>query len=194
MTTHLTLFPHQAEGVKWMLNRERANTGPKGGFLCDEMGVGKTAQVISTISENPKMNTLIIVPKSIIGQWEKEIHRFAPHVSVYVYDGPNRFKDIENFKNHRVTISSYGLLTENDPILLNVEWGRVVLDEGHEIRNRRSKRSKAACALKSDIKWVITGTPIFNKIDDFVSLSAFVGFSQLEVQCEYDTIKNGYIL
>ena len=194
MTTHLTLFPHQVEGVKWMLARERANSGPKGGFLCDEMGVGKTAQVISTISENLKMNTLIIVPKSIIGQWEKEIHRFAPHVSVYVYDGPDRFKDIENFKNHRVTISSYGLLTEKDPILLNVEWGRVVLDEGHEIRNRRAKRSKAACALKSDIKWVITGTPIFNKIDDFVSLSAFVGFSRLEVQCEYDTIKNGYIL
>ena len=194
MTTHLTLFPHQVEGVKWMLARERANTGPKGGFLCDEMGVGKTAQVISTISENFMKNTLIIVPKSIVGQWKNEIHRFAPHLSVYVYDGPDRFKDPENFTKHDVTVSSYGLLTEQDPILLRVAWGRVVLDEAHEIRNRRSKRSKAACALKSEIKWAITGTPIFNKIDDFVSLSAFVGFSQLEIQREYDSIKNGYIL
>lgn len=85
--------PYQKEGVQWMLSMENQTDGPKGGFLCDEMGLGKTIQTISTILGNPQKNTLIIVPKSIVMQWKEEINKFAPSLSVFVYDGPDRTKN-----------------------------------------------------------------------------------------------------
>jgi SNF2 family DNA or RNA helicase len=99
--------PYQREGVLWMLTMEGQKSGPKGGFLCDEMGLGKTVQLVSTMLGNPKPRTLIIVPKSIITQWVEEIHRFAPNLTVSVFDGPERKID----RNVDVTIAPYTLLT-----------------------------------------------------------------------------------
>ena len=82
--------PYQREGVLWMLTMENQTSGPKGGFLCDEMGLGKTVQLVSTILGNRMPRTLIIVPKSIITQWVQEINRFAPTLTVGVFDGPDR--------------------------------------------------------------------------------------------------------
>src|SRR5210317_200217 len=98
--------PYQREGVLWMLTMENQTSGPKGGFLCDEMGLGKTVQMVSTMLGNPKPRTLIIVPKSIITQWVEEITRFAPKLTISVFDGPERkIEDVD------VTIAPYTLLT-----------------------------------------------------------------------------------
>ena len=80
-------IPYQRDGVQWMLKQENRVNGPKGGFLCDEMGLGKTVQLITTMLGNPKQRTLLIVPKSIIAQWVQEIKRFAPSLTVQVFDG-----------------------------------------------------------------------------------------------------------
>jgi SNF2 family DNA or RNA helicase len=83
--------PYQREGVLWMLTMENQTSGPvKGGILADEMGLGKSAQLIATMLGNPKRRTLIVVPKSIITQWANEIKKFAPQLSVGVFDGPKR--------------------------------------------------------------------------------------------------------
>ena len=79
------LYQHQKKGVSWLLSMENLDRGPKGGFLCDEMGLGKSIQIISTILGNVKKNTLIVVPKSIVTQWEKEIAKFAPSLNVFKY-------------------------------------------------------------------------------------------------------------
>ena len=188
--------PYQREGVLWMLNMEDQKSGPKGGFLCDEMGLGKTVQLVSTMLGNPKPRTLIIVPKSIIMQWKDEINKFAPNLKVHVYDGSNRtLRD-----DAHVTIAPYTVTTvkgfENggETPLHRVHWNRVILDEAHEIRNKQSKTFKSVCRLMTDIKWIVTGTPVFNSMEDFVSLCTFLGLPRTFVQGRTRDIKDIYIL
>ena len=183
--------PYQREGVEWMLGMENQRDGPKGGFLCDEMGLGKTVQLLATILGNPKPRTLIVVPKSIITQWRDEIIKFAPKMSINIYDGPDR-----RIKEADVTLAPYTLLTtkEGTTPLHMVQWDRVILDEAHEIRNKTSKLFKSVCRLKTDIKWIVTGTPVFNSMEDFVSLCTFLGLSKVVVQGMTNKIKDIYIL
>ena len=196
-------IPYQRDGVQWMLGMENQASGPKGGFLCDEMGLGKTVQLISTILGNPKQRTLIVVPKSIITQWVEEIRRFAPTLHVRVFDGPKRDLDYELLTSPgkcSVTIAPYTLLSVHGgdedarTPLHNCRWDRIILDEAHEIRNKRSKVFKNVCRLKTDIKWIVTGTPVFNSMEDFVSLCAFLGLSRNFVQGRSREIKDVYIL
>jgi len=182
--------PYQREGVLWMLTMENQTSGPKGGFLCDEMGLGKTVQLLATMLGNPKTRTLLVVPKSIITQWVEEIARFAPTLSVCVFDGPNRRYDAKN----DIVIAPYSLLSSNDVTLHMVQWNRVILDEAHEIRNKTSKLFKSVCQLKTQIKWIVTGTPVFNSMEDFVSLCTFLGLSKVVVQGMTNKIKDIYIL
>ena len=187
--------PYQREGVLWMLTMEKQASGPKGGFLCDEMGLGKTVQLVATMLGNPKPRTLIILPKSIITQWAEEINRFAPNFIINVYDGPER-----KMKEADVTLAPYTLLTtkgekENTRTPLHmVQWDRVILDEAHEIRNKKSKLFKSVCRLQTQIKWIVTGTPVFNSMEDFVSLCTFLGLSKIVVQGMTSKIKDIYIL
>ena len=190
----MELYPRQIEGVNWMLEREHSSLGPKGGFLCDEMGLGKTAQLVTVIKRNKTGPTLVVVPKSIVTQWKNEIHKFAPELSVFVYDGIKRTRDASEFQRHDVTVCPYSLLTEEDPLVHKIEWGRAILDEAHEIRNRRSKRFKSAMKIESTYRWVVTGTPVFNEVDDFVSLCAFIGIGRVDVQCNLETIREKFII
>ena len=182
--------PYQREGVLWMLTMENQTSGPKGGFLCDEMGLGKSAQLIATMLGNPQKSTLLVVPKSIITQWANEIKKFAPQLSVHLFDGPKRY-----LRDADVIITPYSLLstTENTQIHTH-EWGRVILDEAHEIRNKSSKLFKSVCRLRTSIKWIVTGTPVFNSMNDFVSLCAFLGIEKPLVQGMTNKIKDIYIL
>ena len=182
--------PYQREGVLWMLSQEQQASGPKGGFLCDEMGLGKSVQLIATMLGNPKTRTLLVVPKSIITQWVEEIARFAPSLSVCVFDGPNRRYDAKK----DIVIAPYSLLSSNDVTLHMVQWNRVILDEAHEIRNKTSKLFKSVCQLKTQIKWIVTGTPVFNSMEDFVSLCTFLGLSKTVVQGMTQKVKDIYIL
>ena len=183
--------PYQREGVLWMLTMENQTSGPKGGFLCDEMGLGKTVQLVSTMLGNPKPRTLIIVPKSIITQWVEEINRFAPSITINVFDGPGRKIDTVS----DVTIAPYTILSvETKTPLHMTTWDRVILDEAHEIRNKKSKLFKSVCRLQTQIKWIVTGTPVFNSMEDFVSLCTFLGLSKVVVQGMTNKIKDIYIL
>jgi SNF2 family DNA or RNA helicase len=182
--------PYQREGVLWMLTMEQQLSGPKGGFLCDEMGLGKSIQLIATMLGNPQKNTLIVVPKSIITQWVGEIKKFAPKMSVHVYDGPKRY-----LKEADVVIAPYSLLSTNEETPLHRKiWDRIILDEAHEIRNKKSKLFKSVCRVNATIKWIVTGTPVFNSMEDFVSLCAFLGIDKTLVQGMTNKIKDIYIL
>lgn len=185
------ITPYQHTGLKWLVERETDLVHP-GGFLCDEMGLGKTVQMLATMCVNPT-RTLIIVPKSIVSQWRDEIRRFTPHFTVNVFDGPKRM-----VTDADITIAPYSVLPTrvNQPIcpLLRVQWGRVVLDEGHEIRNRRSKTHIAACAIHARIRWIMTGTPIFNSMADFANLCGFLGHNRKDVQGMPGHFKEKYVI
>jgi len=187
--------PYQCDGVRWMLSMEGQESGVLGGMLMDDMGIGKTVQLVATILGNPKPRTLIIVPKSIITQWRDEINRFAPNLTINIFDGPDR-----RIKEADVTLAPYTLLTtkgggpDTKTALHMVQWDRVILDEAHEIRNKSSKLFKSVCRLKTEIKWIVTGTPVFNSMEDFVSLCLFLGFSKSSAQGMTKQIKDIYIL
>lgn len=188
------ISPYQHEGVRWLVDRELDRTKP-GGFLCDEMGLGKTVQLIATMLVNPKPKTLVVVPKSIVGQWCDEIARFAPSLTTCSFDGAKRALPavLPN-----VVVAPYSILAHRpgSPVcpLLAVKWDRVILDEGHEIRNRKSKVHIAARALEAPIRWVVTGTPVFNSMQDFVALCAWVGIPKEVVQGYTDIVRSRYVL
>ena len=190
------ISPYQHEGLKWLVAREMAPVN-SGGFLCDEMGLGKTVQLIATMLANPKPRTLIIVPKSIVGQWCAEVAKFAPSLKTHAFDGAKRHLPAEGSWPD-IVVAPYSVLGERKggtrcPLLV-IRWDRIILDEGHEIRNRKSKTHIAALALRAPIRGVVSGTPIFNSIRDFVALCAFVGIPRDLAQGYTDQIRETYVL
>lgn len=178
------LLPHQVTGVEWMLRRETSK--PSGGLLCDEMGLGKTIQMIYVMKRNPKHRTLIVVPKSLVKQWKSEFEKFDPSCTLCVYDGSKRVFD----PSCSVTVCPYSVIAD----LLGEEWDRVILDEGHEIRNSSSLVHKNCMKLKSRTRWILTGTPVFNNVRDFVSLCSFIRIERNRVLAYLDAIKAEYVL
>lgn len=191
------ISPYQHDGVKWMSAREIAPDYP-GGFLCDEMGLGKTVQIIATMLINPRPKTLIVVPKSIVGQWVSEIKRFAPSLSVYAFSGMNRKMPDNSNPFPEVIVAPYSVLpreTDEKPCpLTRVNWDRIILDEGHEIRNPKSKTYVICKILQANIRWILTGTPVFNSMRDFVTLCAFLGLPREYVQGYTDEVRKRYVL
>lgn len=187
------ISPYQEEGVMWLLYREMATT--KGGFLCDEMGLGKTIQMITTMLSNPKPKTLVVVPNSVMNQWFEEFKKFAPHLTVIIHEGPERAQNVAELSDFDVMITPYSLMRTNEtPIPLYIRWDRVILDEAHEIRNHKSKTHKNCMRLVSKIKWVVSGTPVVNRMDDFVNLGMFVGIPRSFIQGRTSQVRDNFVL
>lgn len=182
MTIQL-IAPYQVEGVEWILKRE--NSTPRGGILCDEMGLGKTVQMLDAMTKNVQKSTLVVVPKSLVNQWKTEIQKFVPSFSVCIYDGPHR-----KFVPSDVCVCPYSVVAD----LIEYTWDRVVLDEGQEIRNPKSVVHKTCMNINAKIKWILTGTPVFNKMRDFVSMCVFIGEKRSRVQAYLDEVRENLVL
>lgn len=178
-------------------NFSTSNAPPlaSGGILADDMGLGKTIQVISLLLANPQprtpnssTTTLIISPVGVMSNWKHQIqdHTYPDKVpNVLVYHGPGK-KEASNLSQYDVVVTSYGALAaEYNPNstrtpakgIFSLYWRRVVLDEGHTIRNPRSKGALAACHLQADSRWTLTGTPIINSLKDLYSQVRFLKLS-----------------
>lgn len=163
---------HQIYGVLWCIRKERDSYQSNyrcGGILADDMGMGKTIQMIATISLHFKKKTLILLPPILIQQWYSEILKLLGHSSL-VYHGKGK-TDKKNIKNAIVVITSYDTFLRS-PELLDISWNRTICDEAHRLRNPKTKMYKCIQELHTDILWCITGTPIHNKIRDIMSLFA----------------------
>ncbi|KAJ1333638.1 SMARC subfamily A3 [Microdochium nivale] len=157
-----------------------------GGILSDDMGLGKTIQIISLILSqgNQQGPTLIIAPKGVMSNWEEQVFKHVhpdhtPRILRYHKSGGHNAQD---FRKHDIVISSYGKLASDFKSgrkdgLFSLEWRRVVLDEGHIIRTPTTTVAKAAYELKATSRWVLTGTPIVNKLKDLQSLLRFLHIS-----------------
>ena len=196
---HMSVTSYQTEAMKWIIQRELIGLGGnymteyrnhgKGGILALEMGLGKTMLMLSTILCNIKApvngskgGTLIVVPCNLLKQWSSSIQRFIG-IKPLVYYGSKTRKytrgDITG-DNGYVVITSYGTInkswTEKNgtiserSLLTKVKWGRIIYDEAHHLRNNIGSLKRNAMLLKGDIKWLLTGTPINNSINDLTTL------------------------
>jgi len=185
--------PYQFEGVKWCLNNELSVNAPynvRGGFIADEMGLGKTILMIGLMYCNFLPHTLIILPQILISQWYEQIYRTTGHKAL-LYHGINK-KNItfEQLNSACIVIASYGDITlpkniinnEENPVidqnnltmLHKITWNRIIFDEAHHLRNKKTCRYKSAILLSSNIRWLVSGTPIQNDIEDFLNLCRFI--------------------
>lgn len=188
---HLQHQPHQFNGVEWCVNNEHDRdkpSGVRGGFIADEMGLGKTIMMVATIHINPLPHTLIVLPPVLIKQWEECIVR-TTGIKPIIYHGHRKNKlTLDALLHTSVVITTYGNIFIQ-PIdfyrqkitnkLHLIQWDRIIFDEAHHLRNRRNITTQSARFLKADIRWLISGTPIQNKKDDFYSLCSVLRLSPI---------------
>jgi len=174
-----SLRPYQARGVGWMRFLERWGLGA---CLADDMGLGKTIQTIAlllSLQADDQLNapTLLICPTSVLGNWEREVHKFAPDLSVLVHHGDKRSKDKTFAKQAlgvQLVITSYALVQRDLDSLKAVTWRAIVLDEAQNIKNATAKQSQAVRQLTTEFRLALTGTPVENRLSELWSILDFL--------------------
>jgi superfamily II DNA or RNA helicase len=173
---HATLRPYQTRGVAWLWWLYNMRLG---GCLADDMGLGKTIQVIALLQLVKKNQTthqphLLILPASLLGNWQTEINRFAPDLTFWIaHSSAKQAEKKPDLSVVDLIITTYGTLNRL-PWLSETKWDMVILDEAQAIKNPAAKQTRAIKLLTSQIRFVLTGTPIENRLLDLWSLFDFV--------------------
>ncbi len=169
-----SLRDYQKEGLNWLSFLDEFGFG---GCLADDMGLGKTVQIIAyflaQIEKGNKNPNLVIVPTSLLYNWEVEIKKFAPKLKYKIIYGNDRHTKEILFEKYDLFITSYGTMLNDIEILKKVNFNVIVLDESQAIKNPASKRYKAARLLQARQKIVVTGTPVENNTFDLYSQLSF---------------------
>ena len=167
-----TLFPYQIEGLQWL---KFLDEGGFGGLLADEMGLGKTVQLLAFFSQlSTSGPILIVVPTSLIFNWQREIEKFLPSFSVYRHEGKERLRTKAELAAKQIILTSYALLRIDAELLEGLEYQVVVLDEAQAIKNSDSQTAQACFSLSGNTRLAITGTPIENRLEDLWSIFHFL--------------------
>jgi SNF2 family DNA or RNA helicase len=173
------LRPYQQVGYEW-LNFIHKNK--LGGILADDMGLGKTIQVIAFLNELYKTKakkTLIIVPTSLLSNWQNELDKFAPSLNYGILYGNNRDSEEILSKDHQILITTYGTMLKDLELLKSIKWESVILDEAQQIKNPNSLTYKAVKLLNADSRVSMTGTPVENGLMDLWSQFSFLNPAML---------------
>ena len=148
-----------------------------GGILADEMGLGKTILMLGLIISNFQQRTLIVVPPTILVQWETEIRRLLGHNPLIYHGRHKRHISLEQLKAAPIVLTTYGMLYPHKrkgilmpSLLTEISWKRAIYDEAHHLRNPKTRKHRGALNIRSNITWLVSGTPIQNRIRDFCSL------------------------
>ena len=175
-----TLRPYQQDGVRWLWWLNRLGLGA---CLADDMGLGKTVQVLALLllarREGDAGPHLLVLPASLIGNWQAEIARFAPSLRVLVAHASGMPAKTLAVLGHEalvdvdLVITSYGSLIRQ-PWLMETDWSMVVLDEAQAIKNPGARQTRAAKTLKSRVRLALTGTPVENRLGELWSLFDFI--------------------
>lgn len=170
-----TLRPYQKAGYNWL---RFLNEFHLGGCLADDMGLGKTVQTLALLqAEKEKGNvgtSLLIMPTSLIYNWEMEAAKFTPDLKIFTYTGTLRNKDISRFSKYDVVLTSYGITRLDVELFQKFYFNYIILDESQVIKNPGSNIAKAVMELKSRYKLTLTGTPLENTTLDLWSQMTFI--------------------
>ncbi len=174
-TLKAQLRPYQIRGLSWLNYLESLGMNP---CLADDMGLGKTMQLISLLLHAPKQRAaLLIAPTSVIGNWYKELEKFAPSIKATIHHGAKRTKQ-NDFKqlvaDNDIIITSYGLIRKDKTLFKDISWSRLIIDEAQNIKNPTAAQTKVITSIKADSRFALTGTPIENRLMDLWSLFNFL--------------------
>ena len=200
---------YQIEGVEWCLRNELGlnenldqDPNVRGGIIADEMGLGKTITMIGLCVANVMRKTLIVLPVILLEQWAKQIYNTTGHKAL-IYHGASKKKiTLAMLEKSVIVLTSYQSViirkTKNKKDVVNllhsVRWNRLVFDEAHHLRNSKTKLFTACYSLNSNIRWLMTGTPIQNKEKDFDSLCLILRIPMEMVSENMDRVKTRFIL
>jgi superfamily II DNA or RNA helicase len=170
------LRDYQYQGFNWLNFLDEFKFG---GCLADDMGLGKTVQMLTFLQDQvnkfPTHTNLVVVPTSLIFNWQAEIEKFCPSLRVFVYKGMGRNKKIQNyFSNYHIILTTYGMVKKDIEQFRNFKFHYVVLDESQAIKNPDSQAAKSVKLLHSHNRLVMTGTPIENNTFDLYSQIDFL--------------------
>lgn len=178
-TLHAELRPYQQRGYSWLTFLWRYGLGA---CLADDMGLGKTVTAIAFLLQVKKQGqamlpTLIVCPTSVVGNWRRELQRFAPELTIYTHQGADRASAdnfIREIKDIDIVLTSYPLLARDHETLETVEWSTMILDEAQNIKNSATRQAQAARALRSVYRIALTGTPVENRLTELWSILQFL--------------------
>jgi SNF2 family DNA or RNA helicase len=190
-----TLREYQKRGVSWLYYLETLGLN---GCLADDMGLGKTVQVIARLIQERELAeqegaavppTLLVAPTSVLGNWHKEIEKFAPHLRAIVHHGNQRLQTEDEFKatclEHDVVITSFTLARKDAKLLNGVDWHRLVLDEAQNIKNPQAAQTKAILKISAHHRLALTGTPVENRLLDLWSIFNFLNPGYLGKEAQF---------
>jgi superfamily II DNA or RNA helicase len=167
---------YQMIGTAWLWHLYKNGLG---GILADEMGLGKTIQAIGLIlcwkkEGQDQGPALVVAPASLIGNWKRELETWAPSVRVYAHHGSSRLKEFEeDSRSFDVCVTSYSTLRNDIKLFQENSFSMVIADEAQHVKNRRTHAARSLRMLDSPARFILTGTPIENSIDDLRSLFDF---------------------
>jgi len=169
-----TLRPYQLSGYKWMYKNYRLGFGS---VIADDMGLGKTLQVITILlklkedGRLQKQKALVIVPTTLLTNWENEIRKFAPDIKAHIYHGANR--NIELLEEADVLLTTYGIARTETSRLQKYKWSILAIDEAQNIKNPSTVQTKAIKKIKASVRIAMSGTPVENRLSEYWSIFDF---------------------
>ena len=168
---HGVLRNYQSRGYAWLAT---LGTLGLGALLADDMGLGKTVQLVSHLlgRAGEGLTSLVVCPTSVLGNWQREIRRFAPSLQVLRWHGTDR--DGDELPDAEVVLTTYGILVRDAEFLARQQWDVVALDEAQLIKNPDSRRARAARKLRARHRVALTGTPVENRLDELWSVFEFL--------------------
>ncbi|WP_200307952.1 DEAD/DEAH box helicase [Streptomyces adelaidensis] len=164
-----TLRDYQLRGLAWL---DLMTSLGLGGCLADDMGLGKTITVIALHLRRARPEpTLVVCPASLLGNWQREITRFAPGVAVRRFHGPDRtLEGLQGSDGGGFVLTTYGTMRSAAPHLAQQEWGMVVADEAQHVKNPYSATAKALRTIPTPARVALTGTPVENNLSELWAL------------------------
>ncbi len=169
------LRPYQMEALGWFRFLEQMEFG---GILADDMGLGKTVQILAWLCSRPGKRkdspSLVVAPTSLIFNWINEAKKFTPDLKVLSYTGTDRKTNLEEFSDHHLIITSYGIMRRDIEVLKEIRFNYLILDESQAIKNPDSVAAKAARLLDGAHRLCLTGTPLENHVGELWSQMAFL--------------------